>query len=433
MATAPTIGFGVAGTAQIFYTDLASYQAFNTQNIPIRPGCVIIDPTTTPCTILGISDGAGGFTGGLTPAQVAQVQALVSGAWKLAQAPLIQVLTSAIAGGPTVTDEATGTSSIASKQTFSKDSSCFVYVGASLGPWNPNTAYIACSDVSVYMEVTFCSDAPVLELIMVRYTSKICIFVDDQPVVSTQFSLDSAGTADLIKIDYGTTRKWRTYRVGGFNMPFGGIYVGPNDSVAAPVDLRPLISIGLADSYTQGTYAGATMLSCMYTMTRLLNARFWADCVGGTGYNSASSNVPATRLAARENALQKRVGGVNSALVPDLSIWALGYNDAGGDMVALRAAFDAGYAAAASKPKVIMGPWTPLGATTNLDLVRTALQAAATYYGIHYTDVRNWINSVNKTVLTAVDNIHPNQSGHDQIAYLGAQDLQQVPYRALAF
>ena len=79
MATTPNIGFGLAGTSQVYKMDLASYQAFSTQGNPIRSGCIIVDPTTTPHTVLGISDGAGGFTGGLTPAQVAQVQSLVSG------------------------------------------------------------------------------------------------------------------------------------------------------------------------------------------------------------------------------------------------------------------------------------------------------------------------------------------------------------------
>lgn len=61
MATGPTIGFGVAGTSQVYKMDLASYQAFSSLGNPIRSGCIIVDPTTTPQTVLGISDGAGGL------------------------------------------------------------------------------------------------------------------------------------------------------------------------------------------------------------------------------------------------------------------------------------------------------------------------------------------------------------------------------------
>ena len=60
------------------------------------------------------------------------------------------------------------------------------------------------------------------------------------------------------------------------------------------------------------------------------------------------------------------------------------------------------------------------------------LQTAATAYSLTYVDVRNWVNSSNKTVLTGGDNVHPTQAGHDHLAYLIAQQMQSSR-RVLAY
>ena len=59
--------------SQVFYATLADYNALTAQGLPVRPGCVVIDMSTTPVTILGISDGAGNLTGVLSTAQTAAV------------------------------------------------------------------------------------------------------------------------------------------------------------------------------------------------------------------------------------------------------------------------------------------------------------------------------------------------------------------------
>ena len=54
----------VHGTTQTFFGTLADYQGYAARNLPVRPGTVVMDASTTPATFLGISDGAGGLSGG---------------------------------------------------------------------------------------------------------------------------------------------------------------------------------------------------------------------------------------------------------------------------------------------------------------------------------------------------------------------------------
>ena len=68
----------VHGVTQTWYGTLADYQAANAQKVPVRAGTVVMDASTTPYTFLGISDGAGGFTGGLSPAQYSALTALLA-------------------------------------------------------------------------------------------------------------------------------------------------------------------------------------------------------------------------------------------------------------------------------------------------------------------------------------------------------------------
>ena len=54
----------VHGTTQTFFATIAEYEAYNAANVPVRPGTVVMDASSLPATFLGISDGAGGLSGG---------------------------------------------------------------------------------------------------------------------------------------------------------------------------------------------------------------------------------------------------------------------------------------------------------------------------------------------------------------------------------
>lgn len=333
-----------------------------------------------------------------------------------------QVETSAYAGAPTITDLATATSGIASGVRVTKDDPCFTYLSASLGAWASNSNYVAPSSLSNFMAVTFCTDAPAFELYLNRYNSRVMIEVDGRPALSSHISLDSNGSPNLVKVDFSGVRQARTIRVSGYNMPFGGLYIGPSDSVWLAKDSRPLISF-VGDSYSQGTGANAQALTWAATCARLLDYQYWIDGIGSTGYTTAGVNSMANRTAARTNALVRRIAGINEQVTPDYQVWALGYNDFSAAQSAVETGFDEGYTASNKNPDVIIGPWTPLGSTAGLDNIRAWLQSRASAKNLPYIDIKNYVNSANKTVLTGGDNVHPVQAGHDYLGYRIAQDL----------
>jgi len=364
-----------------------------------------------------------------TSAQRASVRAGIS----LQRQPLAQVLTAAYSGAPTVTDLATATSGIASAVRVTKDNACFDYLGPALAPWTPVPDYIAIngsglSDLANTMSVTFCTDAPVFELFMMRYNTRLFIEVDGEPAMASQLALDAAGAANLVEVDFSGVRKARTIRISGFNMPFGGLYIGPADSVWRATDERPLMTV-VGDSYTFGTGASAQALGWAATAARLLNMQYWLDGVGSTGYNSTTPNTLAERYAARHAQLVRRNGGVNSAVTPDRLVWALGYNDGPSAAPAagtIESGFDAGYAAFSKKPDFVIGPWTPVGVTAGLTDIGTRLAAKAASVGVEFIGIADWVNSANESILTGSDNEHPEQVGHDFLGFRIAQALRSA-------
>jgi len=346
--------------------------------------------------------------------------------------PLVPVGTVAVAGAPTITNQNDSTSDIASAVRVTKDDACFTYIGCNLGTWANNSAFNVCrdasntADVANYMSVTFATDAPVLELYMIRYNTKFMVFVDEQPALDNAIALDAAGSVSLVTVNFGT-RKPRNIRIGGFNMPFGGLYIGPTDSVWAVQDKRPL-SVALGDSYTQGTGANAQDFVWAASTFRTMNHRYWLEGIGGSGYGSTTTSATDYRMANRMNLLVTRNSGVNTAAVPDNVLWALGYNDAfgGKTQAQIEAGFDAGYAAATYKPNMIIGPWTPNLPTTSTALgnVKTWLTASAATVAARYIDIASIINSGNKSIYTGGDGVHPVQMGHDYLGYRIAQKMR---------
>lgn len=348
----------------------------------------------------------------------------------MANAPVTQVSTSTYSGAPTITDLQSQTSTITSSVLVGFDNAAFTYLGASLSIFSDSRFLTCSSPASNFVVVTFCSDAPVLELWMDQGTgNRWFIEVSDtgldgfQQAAAQLAPAGTAGTPDLIKIDFGTTRRARCFRISGHrNLLFGGVRVGPLDTVWPLVDTRKLLVVH-GDSYTDGTGATSRMYTYAGTFARLMNWRFWSEGIGGTGYTTAGANSPATRITTYINNLQQRVGGVNTAVTPDIFAIALGFNDAGAADASIQAGFDAAYAAATTKPNLIIGPWTPQGSTGALTTVRSLLIAKAAQYGIPYLDLSGWMNSSNNQILNNFpgDPVHPLPIGHDYLGFRMAQ------------
>lgn len=348
---------------------------------------------------------------------------------QLQAVPAQVAISTAYPGGPTVTDLASNTTSIAGSVLNSKDNAAFEYLGAGL-KIATDTSFITCDTpvAGAWMRVMFCSDAPALELLVGMATSRIFVEFWEaggwQPAVTGQITPGvSNGAYDLIKIDWSGVRKARGYRISGRGFNFGGVRALSGDSLWPFYDPRKLM-VFCGDSYTDGTGANSRVQSYASTMARLLGYDYWAEAVGGTGYTTAGTNNFATRISTYVNNLQKRVGGVNTAIKPDHVVWPFGYNDSGQSQAAVEAGFDAAYAASTVKPTLIIGPWTPPfgNAPSSVALIRGYLQGKSAQYGIKFLDVAGWVNASNSATLQlGGDPAHPSQIGHDFLGFRCAQ------------
>lgn len=75
----------VHGTTQTFFGTLADYQGYAARNLPVRPGTVVMDASTTPATFLGISDGAGGLSGGAADGNSVVIVDPMAAPWNITQ------------------------------------------------------------------------------------------------------------------------------------------------------------------------------------------------------------------------------------------------------------------------------------------------------------------------------------------------------------
>lgn len=326
---------------------------------------------------------------------------------------------------PTVTETTQGTTTITGGVSASRGSGKFRYTAPdpTSGSWN-SSFYVpgssASPDLAAMMRVEFNTDAQYVELYTLRYNTKVDIRVDGVLVHSV--SLDAAGSGHMIKLDFGEASIGVTKRIeyGGFNFPFGGVFTEATASVWYPSeDLRPLL-YAFGDSYTQGVGANGPDQVYARMLADRLGMRVYQDGVGGAGWASSGGNVPATRVA-------KRLAKLNQT--PDLIVTCFGYNDAGGNMTTLATNFDAWVAAVkAIFPKtkiVVVGPWTPLGSTANLDTVESTLSGRCAALKLSFISVKNFVNAANKSRYTSGDNVHPTQLGHN---FLGSRlaDLLMV-------
>lgn len=350
-----------------------------------------------------------------------------------------QVPTAPYVGAPTITDLQTTTSSISGSVLAGFDNPAFTHLGSSL-TIDADTRFLRSVAPSANLLVTtWTTDAPVQELFLSQAVSRYFIEVLDtgtggyQPAMSGGASFPGpAGTPTLVKIDFGTARRARSFRFSAKGGYFGGVRLGSADTIWPTIDLRPLM-VAQGDSYTDGTGASnARMLTYAATTARLMGWQFWSEGVGGTGYTTQGATSLATRVTTLINTLTRRVAGVNTIVTPDQYMWPFGYNDAGQPTANILAGFDAAYAAANKKPTCIWGPWTPAGTTTNLETIRAALRDKAASLNIPFLDIASWVNLNNQATLQNVaggDPVHPVQIGHDYLGFRGTQGLTALGFR----
>lgn len=243
-----------------------------------------------------------------------------------------------------------------------------------------------------------------------------------QRISSAGFSTDASGAPYILTVDWGGVYQPRSYKLVGVNTAFGGVITGSSGSVWVPPEPRRPLLLVFGDSYTYGTDASNPATTGCCIMGAALGFEVLANGIGGSGWNTSGANAALTRINnIITNLKVSTPSGTLVPLVPQYVQLDLGYNDAGGDMVALAANLTACIQALQSawpQTKIYAkGPATPIGATTNLDTVRTTVMPIYAQFGIPFVDVRNWVNSTNSGRYTFSDNTHPNgDAGYEYLA-----------------
>jgi len=237
-------------------------------------------------------------------------------------------------------------------------------------------------------------------------------------------SLNATGAREWVQVAFAAKRP-RRIKLEGFNYGFAGVIpAATTDVFYRALDDTPLMLI-VGDSYVGGTGssagdAGTWASAC----AKALGFEGFYDGVGGSGWLTAAPGDPASRVASRgQDVLKRRNAALESLATIDAALYALGYNDAGGNQVALRASIAATVAACRVKPAFI-GPWTPTGDTANLTTVATSISTAAQAAGLRFVDIRSIVTAENEDVMTGVDNVHPTQYGHNWLGYRVAQAIR---------
>lgn len=269
--------------------------------------------------------------------------------------------------------------------------------------------------------ITFCSDAPVLDFRLIGLNCQYDLYVDGARISASPVITDSTGAPYTYTIDWSGVVKTRTYTLRGVNTAFGGVIVGQNYTLWDSNRWRPTVW-QLGDSYTFGTQATQSSFNDFRIICDTLGFDGLADGIGGSGWTSTSSTQPQQRITAKLATLTR---------IPEYIFLSLGYNDApGGNISLLQTNFTASVALIRQycpmAKIIVMGPATPLGSTTAINAVRSAVIALCSTLGLPFIDVADWVNSRNKTLYTANDNTHPNDAGYAFRAARFSQALLSV-------
>jgi lysophospholipase L1-like esterase len=282
--------------------------------------------------------------------------------------------------------------------------------------------------LNVHSTIEFVVNAAQVDLEILAYNASFDVTVTDYPqalpgvngaeINTTSFASDASGSPMLLTLRWLTKRS-RVVRIGGFNLGFGGAQVAGSDSITASASTgRAPLAVFLGDSYTADTGANSAMRQWCNTLCNIKGWECLPDGIGGDGWTTTGADLPNTRVTT-DLALRTQV--------PSRVICAMGYNDGGGNMTTLASQFATAVASIKSAfPSAtiqVLGPWTPLGGTANLTLVKNALITACTTASVTFVDIENIINAGNSAQYGLGDLTHPNQAGHD---YLGQQIAARV-------
>lgn len=308
-------------------------------------------------------------------------------------------------------------SSIYNGATWSRGGAQFIYLGSDVSDVTSGYRGNGVGN-GTQCSITFCSDAPLLDFRLIGLNCQYDLYVDGARIASTAVTTDTSGAPYVYTVDWGGVVKTRTYNLRGVNTAFGGVIVGQAYTLWAPTRWRPTVW-QLGDSYTFGTQATQSSFNDFRIICDTLGFDGLADGIGGSGWTSSGSTKPQQRITSKLSTLTR---------TPEYIFLSLGYNDyATASIELLQTNFTESVALIRQlcpmAKIIVMGPATPVGSTTQLNTIRSTIMALCSTLGLPFIDVADWVNSRNKTLYTANDNVHPNDAGY---AYRAARFSQAL-------
>jgi lysophospholipase L1-like esterase len=173
----------------------------------------------------------------------------------------------------------------------------FVYPDNLFGN-NRTVSYSATLRSSNYLAVDFITDAATFEVFQkgTGYNSQLRVLVDGRLASATAQQLPNDGGTYLTQVRFASAAT-RRIRLLMNNPHFGGIRVGPNDSVSRPAPGTRLRAMFFGDSITEGPAGQDYPSSYAPRSAELLGWNdVWVSGVGSTGYLAA----PSPRLTLRQ-------------------------------------------------------------------------------------------------------------------------------------
>lgn len=262
------------------------------------------------------------------------------------------------------------------------------------------------------------------------------LYVNDQKVTDLTQDMPgppTAGSRNVLKVDLGSVAVWKI-RFEMTTMPFGGVFTAPGDTVW-PTLTPPGRIMGFGDSITDGSAQnqGAGQGTWLKRFGRLVGiADTWDQSRGSTGYVA-----PGTFANLLDRA-QRDVVTYN----PDVVIMWAGYNDQTIDPTALaqiqanaEATIDIIRAGVPNVELIMGGVWEPTGSPSQSPIqTNNVLRNVAFSKDIPFVDMLNgvvydryeqvvldygapWITTANSSTFVGGDGVHPNNAGHQYLAY----------------
>jgi len=350
---------------------------------------------------------------------------------------------------PTVSTTLGATSTIASAQAlFAPNTGPFNYsAGMAFGAsfpdtvlYQPTSRYDYTWGSPPWWSLVFGTDAQVFEFVY-KYISSASLYrvsIDNRKVSDLMIATggSSAGSRYTLKFDLGTAAP-RKIRIDGYTLPFGGVFVGPNDSVwRVPFTGKRIMIAGdsLSAGSAQNTASGGG--TWFHRFCRALGYEdTWNTAIGGTGYIADNSGASVSLI--------NRSSDVTTYAPDRLIVWA-GYNDTASSQTAIDAAVRAYFKRIDSSLNsyiVVVGCWNPI-ATPAASVIATdetiRLAAADMKYpfispvtgkiydsnGVQLANGGQWITAANITRFIGADAVHPTDAGHTYLARRLAEAYQ---------